>query len=122
MQVIVPRIPEGPRSDCAVAGTLDLLGDRWSLLVIRDLLGDRALRYGDFLEAPEGIPTNTLADRLKRLEAHGLIERRRYQAHPPRDEYRLTAKGRSLGPVLDAIANWGVANLPGTRRLHPTAG
>jgi DNA-binding HxlR family transcriptional regulator len=71
---------------------------------------------------PRTIPTNTLADRLKRLEACGLIQRDRYQEHPPRDAYRLTAKGRSLGPVLDAIADWGVANLPGTRRLHPVQG
>ena len=96
------------RSDCAVAGTLDVLGDRWSLLV---------LRYADLAGSPEAIPTNTLADRLRRLEEAGIVARTRYSDHPPRHSYRLTERGRALGPVLDALAAWGVEHLPGTRRL-----
>ncbi len=103
------------RSLCAVANSLDLLGDRWTLLVIRDLFAGKH-RFGDFLGSPEHIPTNTLAERLKRLEGAGLLEPRRYQQHPPRFEYHLTPRGRELSPILDAIAIWGLAQFPGTRR------
>jgi DNA-binding HxlR family transcriptional regulator len=105
------------RSDCAVAATLDLIGDRWSLLIVRDLLFDDELRFGDFLEAAEGIPTNTLTDRLRKLEQAGLVTRELYSERPPRAAYRLTDRGRELGPVVYAIAEWGVTHLPGTRRL-----
>lgn len=110
------------RSDCAVAGTLDIVGDRWTLLIVRDLLFAGEMRYGDFLGAPEKIPTNTLADRLRKLEQAGLVQRELYRERPPRAVYRLTDSGRSLGGVLDAMATWGVAHLPGTRRLGRPAG
>ena len=71
-----------------MACTLDVLGDRWSLLVVRDLLRGKK-RYAEFLESPEGIPTNILAERLKRLTARRVIRSRRYSQHPPR-EYELT--------------------------------
>ena len=108
-----PRV-SARRSPCPVACTLDLLGDRWTLLVIRDLFHGRR-RYGEFAAAPEGIPTNLLADRLARLEAAGIVARRPYQRHPPRHEYRLTPKGRALRPLLRAMAAWGKAHLAGTR-------
>ena len=95
------------RSRCPVSCTLDILGDRWSLLVIRDLaVGKR--RYAEFLESPEGIPTNILAERLKRLKAAGVIRGRRYSDHPPRLEYELTVKGEELRPILRAMVDWGV--------------
>ncbi len=100
-----------------MAGTLDILGDRWSLLLVRDLLLGGELRNSDFAGAAEAIPTNTLADRLRRLDEAGIIERVSYSEHPPRFRYRLTDRGQRLGPVVDALANWGVQNLPGTRRL-----
>lgn len=102
------------RSSCPVACSLDVLGDRWTLLVIRDLFAGKA-RFGDFLESPEHIPTNILAERLKRLESAGLISARRYSEHPPRSEYHLTERGRSLAPVVDALARWGLRQFPGTR-------
>ncbi|HLZ72132.1 MAG TPA: helix-turn-helix domain-containing protein [Dehalococcoidia bacterium] len=109
----------GPgRSLCPVARALDLVGDRWTLLVIRDLLGGQK-RYGDLLASAEHIPTNILADRLKRLERAGLLERIRYREHPPRFEYRLTAEGRGLGRAIDALATWGLAHFPGTVRAIP---
>ena len=74
-------------------------------------------RYGDFASSAEHIPTNILAERLKRLEAAGLIESTAYSQHPPRFEYHLTERGRALQPVLDAVASWGVEQFPGTRRL-----
>jgi DNA-binding HxlR family transcriptional regulator len=105
------------RSDCAAACTLDVLGDKWSLLIVRDLMFAERLRYADLLSAAEGISTNTLADRLRRLEEAGVVQRCRYNEHPPRDEYRLTDRGRALGPVVDAIAEWGLEHLPDTVRL-----
>ncbi len=90
---------------CSVAGALEAIGDRWAILVLRDLaLG--LSRY-DELQASTGIPTTTLASRLKHLEAQGLVERVRYQARPPRDEYRLTGKGRGLWKVTTALREWG---------------
>ena len=107
------------RSDCAISGTLDLVGDRWSLLIVRDLLLDGELRFGDLAAADESVPTNTLTDRLRRLEGCGIVEREPYSERPPRHRYRLTERGRDLGPVLDAMADWGVKHLPGTRRRGP---
>ncbi|HET9702816.1 MAG TPA: helix-turn-helix domain-containing protein [Vicinamibacterales bacterium] len=99
-----------------MACTLDVLGDRWSLLVIRDLVRGKR-RYAEFLESPEGIPTNILADRLKRLAAQGVIRARRYSVHPPRVEYALTEKGEELRPILRAMVAWGVRHAGG--RLPP---
>lgn len=99
--------------------TLDLVGDRWSLLVIRGLLGGKK-RYGDLLASREHIPTNILAERLKRLEQAGLLERVPYSEHPPRYEYRLTAEGRGLGRAVDTLATWGLRHFPGTVRTIPS--
>ena len=95
------------RSCCPVACTLDVLGDRWSLLVVRDLMRGKR-RYAEFLDSPEGIPTNILADRLKRLVKKGVIKSRRYSQHPPRVEYELTAKGEDLRPIMRAMVEWGI--------------
>ena len=96
------------RSLCPVACTLDILGDRWTMVIVRDLVRG-ARRYGDFLASPEKITTNILADRLKRLESEGIVERERYQDNPPRFEYRLTQKGRDLGPLIKAMVAWATA-------------
>ncbi len=103
------------RSICAVANTLDRVGDKWSLLLVRDMLAGKTT-YGQFLESPEGIPTNILADRLKRLEQFGIITRSAYQEHPVRYDYSLTAEGRQLGGVLRALADWGLENIAGTKK------
>jgi DNA-binding HxlR family transcriptional regulator len=90
---------------CSIAGALEVIGDRWAILVLRDLaLGLH--RYDD-LRASTGIPTTTLATRLKNLEAQGLVERVRYRDRPPRDEYRLTEKGRDFWKVTTALREWG---------------
>ncbi|HWA11392.1 MAG TPA: helix-turn-helix domain-containing protein [Opitutaceae bacterium] len=102
------------RSPCPIAGALDLLGDRWTLLVVRDLFAGRR-RYGDFAAALEKIPTNLLADRLRKLEAAGLVARAPYQDNPPRHEYTLTPAGEALGPILREVSSWGRRHLPGTR-------
>ncbi len=90
---------------CSIAGALELIGDRWALLVIRDL--SLGLRRYDDLRASTGIPAATLAARLKHLAAAGIVERVPYQERPPRDEYRLTAKGRDLWKVNVALREWG---------------
>ncbi|MDP3736046.1 MAG: helix-turn-helix domain-containing protein [Hyphomonadaceae bacterium] len=90
---------------CSIAGALELIGDRWSILVIRDL--SLGLRRYDELRVSTGIPAATLAARLKHLEAKGIAERVRYQKRPPRDEYRLTVKGRDLWKVSTALREWG---------------
>ncbi len=103
-----------PRSDCPIAGALDLIGDRWTLLVVRDLLFLGNRRFGDFLSSPEKIPTNLLSDRLRRLEENGIVVKVSYQERPPRYEYQLTAKGADLFPVLRALAGWANRHIPGT--------
>jgi DNA-binding HxlR family transcriptional regulator len=102
------------RSPCPIACSLDLLGDRWTLLVIRDLVWGKT-RYGEFLGSPEGIPTNILADRLARLETAGLIASKPYQQNPPRHAYTLTRKGADLQPVLASLVKWGKRHVPGTK-------
>ena len=100
------------RSRCPVSCTLDVLGDRWTLLVVRDLVRGKR-RFAEFLESPERIPTNILADRLKRLVGLGVVQSRRYSDHPPRLDYQLTAKGEDLRPVLRAMVDWGIKHAGG---------
>lgn len=109
-----------PRSPCAVACTLDLVGDKWSLLVVRDLLRGN-VTYGELQKSPEGIPTNILADRLKKLEESGLITKSAYQEHPVRYAYQLTEKGKALRDVLGALVRWGKEYIPGTQVLKGPA-
>ena len=92
---------------CPVAKTLDIVGDRWTLLVVRDLLMLGPRKYVDLAQSLKGIAPNVLSDRLKVLEAHGLIEREFYEQHPPRALYKLTKKGADLSMVLQALLNWG---------------
>lgn len=90
-----------------MARTLEVIGDRWTILIIRDLLLDGPRRFLDLETSLHGISPNTLSARLKTLEDAEVIERRYYENHPPRAEYVLTAKGRELGPVLRALRHWG---------------
>lgn len=94
-----------PRSVCPLACSLDVYGDKWSLLVIRDIIYGKH-KFGEFLQSSEGIPTNILTNRLKKLSLMGLVERKQYNARPARFSYHLTAKGVALKPVLLAIAGW----------------
>ena len=99
------------RSPCPAASALDILGDRWSLLLIRDLLMGKR-RYADFQASPENISTNILADRLKTLQGYGIVQRRLYQTRPNRYEYNLTRRGTDLIPILKAVCEWGVKHVP----------
>ena len=101
------------RSVCPVACTLDLLGDRWTLLVIRDLFLGRS-RFKDFAASPESIPTNILSDRLQRLCDAEVIRKVPAEDGSKRLAYQLTKKGESLRPILLAIRDWGLEWEPGT--------
>lgn len=92
---------------CPVARTLDVIGERWAALILRDLFLHGPRRFQDFQESLSSVAPNTLSARLKDLEGHGLIARRAYSEHPPRLEYHLTDKGKTLGPVLKALREWG---------------
>lgn len=91
---------------CLIAQALDVLGDRWTLLILRDLMAGLH-RYSDILENCAGMSPNVLSDRLKRLEAEGLIERHYERGLPPRVDYTLTEKGWAVRPVLQALVGWG---------------
>ena len=109
------------RSLCAVANSLDILGDKWSLLVVRDLLHGKHT-YGELAHSPERIPTNILADRLRRLEDAGIVTSAPYQERPVRYAYSLTPKGSALGEVLLAFVHWGKQHIPGTVAMHQGPG
>jgi len=96
---------------CGIAQTLDVLGDRWTLLILRDLMAGLH-RYNDILESCAGMSPNVLSDRLKRLEAEGVVTRSYYKELPPRVEYTLTDKGWEVRPVLMALLDWGRKHAP----------
>lgn len=106
--------PIGRRSPCPVACFLDLAGDRWTLLVVRDLLLGRT-RFKDFAASPERIPTNILSDRLRRLVASGVIVQVEPRPGAKQLAYALTERGQALGRVLTEARDWGLAWIDGTR-------
>lgn len=109
------------RSDCSIARTLELAGDKWTLLVVRDLMWHGKQTFQALQDSAERMPSNILSDRLKRLAEWGLVERTAYQERPTRYAYHLTEKGRSLEPVLMQIMAWGNQNLGGGR-FDPATG
>jgi DNA-binding HxlR family transcriptional regulator len=106
-------VVSGRRSTCPVACALDLLGDRWTMLVIRDLFFGRT-RFKDFTSSPEGIPTNILSERLQRLQDHGVILQIPIPGSPKRKAYELTPKGLALKPALLELRDWGLEWEDGT--------
>lgn len=105
-------MPRQFRSGCPIASTLDMVGDRWSLIIVRDLLTGKR-RFAQFLDSPERITPSVLTDRLTFLEGDGLIAKTLYCERPKRYEYRLTKTGEALLPVLQAMCAWGHAHVPG---------
>ena len=101
------------RSLCPVACTLDLFGDKWTMLLVRDLFAGKS-HYKEFSESPEKIATNILADRLKRLEAEDIVAKYPSSVYPGKSAYRLTGRGKTLYPLLEAMAEWGLCNIDGT--------
>src|SRR2546422_8596198 len=98
------------RSGCPLNASVEILGDRWSLLIIRDMMVRGSRTYKEFLESYEGIATNILADRLRKLEAHGIITTERDPSDARRLIYLLTAKGIDLAPVLTEMVLWAAAH------------
>jgi DNA-binding HxlR family transcriptional regulator len=101
------------RSECPIARTLDIIGDKWTLLVLRDALVFGRKSFAEFEHSVEKIPTNLLADRLKRLVESGFMEKVAYQDKPVRYHYLPTAKGRAVRPVIRAMKNFGESYLEG---------
>lgn len=102
------------RSNCPITNTLDLLGDKWTLLIIRDMLFLHKKTFNEFLASPEGIATNILAARLKRLEEHGVIVKKAYSKNPLRYAYSLTRSGKDLKALLYQFVVWGNKYIEGT--------
>ena len=94
------------RSSCPVTNTLDLIGDKWTLLIIRDMMFLKKASFNEFLHSIEGIATNILTDRLKRLEEYGIIKK---------SPYRLTKRGEELKSLLKEIVRWGSKHIEGTK-------
>ncbi|MDG1827081.1 MAG: helix-turn-helix domain-containing protein [Henriciella sp.] len=92
---------------CPVSRTAFIIGSRWTSEIIRELVDNGARRFSDFEAALTGIAPNTLSNRLKMLEDHGVVERKIYGSHPPRSEYQLTEKGQDMRPIIVAMRNWG---------------
>jgi DNA-binding HxlR family transcriptional regulator len=92
---------------CPIARALDVVGERWTLLILRELSLEGPRKFQDFQRAFPSLSPNTLSARLKTLEAAGVIERRFYEDHPPRAAYALTEKGLALRPILRALRDWG---------------
>src|SRR5579871_1144935 len=106
-------MPKTRRSSCPVSCALDLIGDKWTLLIVRDLILGRRY-FKEFLASPERIATNVLTDRLARLIEAGLVQTCPSEERVGRNAYQLTPKGESLAPVLQAVADWGLQHLEGT--------
>ena len=102
------RLAELPGRPCAIAASLEVVGERWALLVVREV-GLGARRFNEIVEGT-GAPRDRAASRLATLVEAGVLEKREYQSRPPRYEYHLTASGRDLLPVLEALLTWGRAH------------
>jgi DNA-binding HxlR family transcriptional regulator len=99
------------RSVCPISSGLDVLGDKWSLLIVRDLISHGTRTYSEFLESPEHVSTNILAARLRLLTSVGIIERTNPNAAARNNAYRLTESGKELRPVLEALGKWSQVHL-----------
>ena len=93
--------------ECPVATTVQLIGNKWKLLILRNLIYNKIQRFTDFLKTIPAISKKVLTDNLRALEEDGIIDREVFAEVPPRVEYSLTSLGRSLKPILDAMFDWG---------------
>jgi DNA-binding HxlR family transcriptional regulator len=107
------------RSDCPISSSLDIFGDRWSLLIVRDLMLYKTRTYGDFTKSEEKIATNILANRLQVLEENGIIIRLPFPDNKVKGLYKLSQKGIDLIPALVEIALWGSKHLSNTDASSP---
>jgi DNA-binding HxlR family transcriptional regulator len=107
------KLASPTRLPCPLASSLDIFGDKWSLLVIRDIFFGKKT-FSEFQKSAERIPSNILAERLKRLETAEIIQKKVYQQRPVRYSYHLTEKGKDLGLVMKSMVDWGNKYIPGT--------
>jgi DNA-binding HxlR family transcriptional regulator len=105
------------RSPCVISNVLEIIGDRWTLLLVRDLLFFNKHEYKEFLASPENIATNILADRLKKLLNEGLVGEIVHPDNKSRKLYYLTGKGKDLMPILIEMVRWGAAYLPERKEM-----
>jgi DNA-binding HxlR family transcriptional regulator len=103
---IVAAMKPQPRSDCPINYALELIGDRWTLLILRDMIYEHMSTFGEFASSPEGIATNVLTERLGRLEANGIVTKTPDPTDGRRDRYRLTDKARQLYPIMLEMTLW----------------
>lgn len=109
-------MPKLNLKNCPVAHGLEVVGDNWTLLILRDLLLNGPCKFQQLQTSLTGISPNTLSARLKKLEAYGVVERNFYGDHPPRAEYLLTEKGKELGAVVKALRDWGTKYMKQNKR------
>ena len=102
------------RSQCPISSVIDLIGDKWTLLILRDMIFLKSQKFTDFVNAPENISTNILTDRLKKLEIYGLIKKSR--SKNTHNEYNLTDLGESFRPIMIELARWGAENIEDTHQ------
>jgi DNA-binding HxlR family transcriptional regulator len=115
-------MPKNYGQSCPVARSLEFLGERWTLLLIRDLL-TAPRKFQDFTASLPGVAPTVLSQRLKVLETHGIVSRRLYSQHPPRAEYTLTDRGLELRPVVRALGIWGARHIGANWTfVHETCG
>ena len=102
---------KAPRENCPILRATNVMGDQWSILILREFFLEGPRRFQD-LQDVLGLSPNTLSARLKALEAGNVIERRQYSNNPPRSRYHLTKAGQSLAPVMNALHDWGSKHTP----------
>ena len=116
-----PTLKPVPRSLCAISNVLDCLGDKWSLLIVRDLIFYEKHEYREFLASPESIATNILSDRLRKLLSYGIVNECIHPENKSRKFYYLSKKGKELLPMLVEMVIWADNNLPESEVMKPTA-
>jgi DNA-binding HxlR family transcriptional regulator len=104
-------IPQKPRADCAIDATMSVIEGRWKTVIMCKLSMNGPMRFNKLVKEIDGISPRILTKQLKEMEADGIVRRESYPEIPPRVEYSLTDKGRSLGPILVAMASWGLKNM-----------
>ncbi len=102
---------ERNRENCPILRATNVMGDQWSILILREFFLEGPRRFQDLQDVLDVSP-NTLSGRLKKLESAGIVARHQYSTNPPRSEYRLTDKGRALAPVMNALHDWGTSHTP----------
>ncbi|CAN5178907.1 hypothetical protein BH10CYA1_BH10CYA1_60930 [soil metagenome] len=112
------KIETSQRSECVFSNVLDLLGDKWTLLIVRDLMFFGKHEYKEFLASPEAIATNILSDRLKKLVSAEIVDEQEHPENKSRKFYYLTKKGKALLPILIEMANWGAVYFPALERMQ----